>query len=310
MGVSIAAAGVLCSILVGITPFIHAQELEPRSYSASPLGTNFFAAGISSSSGDVLLDPSVPITDVHADIYAASAGYGRTFGFAGCQGLLTVAVPYAVAHVEGNVNEATQRVRRSGFADFRFRASLNVLGSRALPPAEFAKAARKTILGVSLTVQTPNGQYDPSKLVNLGNYRWAFKPEIGVSVPVGRWWLEAAGGAWFFTANESYYPGTSIKRQDPLTSLQVHASYTFTTKAWIALDATWYGGGEVTIGDGPPSSRFSNSRGGMTFSQPVAAHQSLKLAASRGASARTGSNFTSYAIGWQIVWFDKPRSSR
>jgi hypothetical protein len=57
----------------------------------------------------------------------------------------------------------------------------------------------------------------------------------------------------------------------------------------------------------PPSTRYSNSRYGGTFSIPVAPRHSLKMAASRGASARTGSNFNSFNFGWQMVWFDRPR---
>jgi hypothetical protein len=90
-----------------------------------------------------------------------------------------------------------------------------------------------------------------------------------------------------------------------LTSLQAHVSYTFKNHSWLAFDATWYGGGQVTVDDNPPSSRFSNTRFGGTYSIPVAARQSIKLAASRGASARTGSNFTSLVIAWQLVWFDR-----
>src|SRR5262249_46173064 len=150
-------------------------------------------------------------------------------------------------------------------------------------------------------------QYDASKLVNLGTNRWAFKPEIGVSVPVGRWSLESYAGAWIFTDNVNFYPGTSVKKQDPLTSAQLHAAYTFKNRAWLAADGTWYGGGRVTIDAGPPATRLSNTRYGGTFSLPVAKRHSLKLAANRGASARTGSNFATYLLAWQMIWFDGSR---
>jgi len=37
------------------------------------------------------------------------------------------------------------------------------------------------IVGVSFQVSAPLGQYDNSKLLNLGNNRWSFKPELGFS---------------------------------------------------------------------------------------------------------------------------------
>ena len=53
---------------------------------------------------------------------------------------------------------------------------------------------QKTLLGVSLKVVAPTGQYDPTKLINLGANRWAFKPELGLSRRWGHWVLDAYGG--------------------------------------------------------------------------------------------------------------------
>ena len=282
------------------------SDRTARAYSPSPLGTNFFAVALGGMNGEVLFDPTVPITDAKARIELLTVAYGRTFGLGGRLGLMTIAVPAAVVHAEGQVGEDAASVRRRGFADLRLKASLNLVGGKAMTPEEFAKAPRRTTLGVSFTVQAPTGQYDETLLVNLGTNRWAFKPELGVSIPVKRWSFEFYGGAWFFTTNDAFYPGPSVKRQDPLTSLQTHVSYTFTNRAWLAFDATWYGGGETTVDANPPSQRYSNTRIGGTFSIPVAARHSIKLAASRGASARTGSNFDSYVLAWQLVWFDRP----
>jgi hypothetical protein len=34
--------------------------------------------------------------------------------------------------------------------------------------------------------------------------------------------------------------------------------------------------------------------------------QSLKLAVSTGAATRTGSDFDTFLVGWQLTWFDRP----
>jgi hypothetical protein len=161
---------------------------------------------------------------------------------------------------------------------------------------------------MSLAVLVPVGEYQEGKLVNLGTNRWAFKPEAGVSVPVGRrWYLDGYAGVTFFTTNDEYFPGDAAREQEPLVSLQAHGSYSFRSRAWVALDATWYGGGQATVDGGPPSTHQSNTRFGATFSLPVAEHQSLKVAASRGLSTRTGSDFDTYVVGWQIAWLDRPK---
>ena len=298
----VAVAVIAAALALGGRP-ARAQELEPRAYSPSPVGTNFVVIAYNTLSGAVLFDPSVPITNAQADIDVLTAGYGRSFGLWGRQGLVTVALPYAAGHVEGDVAEVSRRVRRSGFGDMRVKGSLNIVGVKAMTPAEFAKAPRRTVFGASLTVQAPVGEYEPSKLINLGTNRWAVKPELGVSVPVGRWSLESYAGVWFFTKNDAFYPGASTKREDPVASFQLHVSYTFESRVWVAADGTWYGGGQTTIDDGPPSSRLKNTRYGATVSIPATKRQSLKLTASQSASARTGSDFDSYGLAWQMVWF-------
>ena len=37
------------------------------------------------------------------------------------------------------------------------------------------------MLGASLVISVPTGQYLKEKLINLGTNRWGFKPEIGFS---------------------------------------------------------------------------------------------------------------------------------
>ena len=141
-----------------------AQELEPRAYSASPIGTNFLLVGIGRSSGDVVFDPTVPITDVHADIDAATLGAGRTFNLGGHLLLATIALPYVWGDITGKVFEEAASTTRSGLGDARMKVSVNLLGTPALTPAEFAKAPRRTNIGTSLTVAAPAGQYYADKL--------------------------------------------------------------------------------------------------------------------------------------------------
>jgi hypothetical protein len=284
-----------------------AQEMEPRAYSPSPIGTNFLAVALGGSHGSLLFDASIPITDASATLGQSALGYARSFGLFGRQALVAAGIPFVHGQIEGQVFEESRRVERSGLADVRVKLSTQIKGPGALTRAEFAKAPRRTIVGVSLTAQAPVGEYDETKLINLGTNRWAFKPEVGVSVPVGRWYLDAYAGAWLFTTNDDFYPGDAVRKQDPLTALQAHASYSFKNRAWVAVDATWYGGGEATVNDGPPSTRQSNTRFGGTFSLPLAPSQSLKIAASTGVSTRVASSFDTVVVGWQLVWFDEPR---
>jgi len=291
-------------ILFGAVTLVAAQDMEPRAYSSSPVGLNFLAVLAGNTSGAILFDPALPLTDVHSNLDTAGLGYGRTFSLGGKQALVLVGIPYARGHVEGLVQETARRVERSGFADPRIKLSVNFVGPKAMRFEEFRKAPHRTIVGGSITVQVPAGEYDATKLINLGTNRFAIKPEVGVSVPVGRWYLDAYAGATFFEDNDEFFPGEAHREQDPLFSIQGHASYTFQNRVWVAVDTTWFGGGEATVNGGPPSTRQSSTRIGGTVSIPLTQHQSLKLAASTGAATRTGTDFDTFVAAWQFTWFD------
>jgi hypothetical protein len=288
-----------------------AQDLEPRAYAVSPLGTTFLVIGAGRSTGSVVVDPTLPIADIDAGINAATIGVARTFAIGDRLALASAALPYSWGDINGRVGEDARSIRRSGLADLRAKLSVNLWGARALAPAEFAKAKPTTIVGVSLTAAAPTGQYDPAKLINLGTNRWAFKPEIGVSHPVGRWHVDGYGGIWFFTGNDSFFPGTSRRQQHPVTAFQGHVSYALTRRAWAAFDATWYGGGRVTVDGGEPSDRQSNMRLGATLAAPLGRRQSIKVFFSGGATTRTGTDFRTLGVAWQVFWVDRPpRPSR
>lgn len=288
----------------GMAPRVRAQELEPRSYSPSPVGVNFVGASYAYSSGAIVFDASLPIADVMAYINGVGLGWGGTFGVLGRQALVTATVPYAFGDVSGTVFEAQRSVTRSGLADCRARLALNLYGNPAQTPQEFARRPRSPLLvGTSLTVSAPTGQYHGDKLVNLGTNRWAFKPEVGLSVPWRKFDLEAYAGVWIYSDNPDFFPGGQSRQQDPLSTLQAHVSYTFRPSLWIAADGTWYGGGAASVGGGPRSERLDNSRLGMTLSLPLTAGHSAKFGYSRGALVRAGSNFSTIVAGWQFRWF-------
>ena len=268
------------------------------------MGVNFSLLAFARSTGEVLTDPSVPIQDIEAKLNVGVAGYGRTFGVMGHQASAVLAVPYIWGDISGNVFEEARSVTRSGVGDIKLRLAVNLIGGEAMTPKEFMKRTPKTTLGASLSISAPTGQYDPDKLINIGTNRWAFKPEIGLTIPHGRWMFDVFAGVWLFTANPDFFGGVH-REQDPMPTLQGHVSYTFRPQLWLALDSTYYFGGETSANGVPADDRKENSRVGLTLSLPVGKGNSIKFNLSKGATARLGSNFTTYGIAWQHTWFDK-----
>lgn len=276
--------------------------MEPGAYSRAPVGTQFVLLTYAHQSGDVLTDSSLPLRDVSAKLSSGSFAYGRTFALTRRQAGIAIFLPYVVGHVKGVVFEEQQNVRRSGWGDIRVRFTTNLAGSPALTPKEFAAYKRKTLLGASLTVVIPSGQYDPVRLVNLSSNRLAFKPEMGLSKPLGRWTLEAAGGAWFFTANKNFFAG-SRRQQKPLASLQGNVIYTIRRRMWVSVNATFFTGGRTIVNGVMNDDRLKNSRIGATFALPLNQQQSLKVAWAKGVVTRFGGDLNTFAVGWQYTWF-------
>jgi hypothetical protein len=282
---------------------VEAQELEPRAYSPAPVGVNFFLLSGLRSNGEVLTDPSAPVQDVDAKLNLGVAGYGRTFGLFGHQASAVVAVPYVWGDISGNVFEEARSITRSGVGDTRLRLAVNLIGGEALTPKEFMTRTPSTTLGASLSITAPTGQYDPDKLINIGTNRWAFKPEIGLTIPHGPGMFDVFAGVWLFSSNPDFFGGVH-REQDPMPTLQGHVSYTFRPRLWLAFDSTYYFDGETSANGVPAGDRKENSRVGLTLSLPAGKKQSIKFNYSRGATARLGSNFTTFGVAWQYTWLD------
>jgi len=276
----------------------HAQSIEPRAYSNAPVGVNFLLAGYAHTNGGLSFDPSLPLTNPELHTSSAVVGFVRALDLWGMSGKVDVVVPYT--WLNGNADYLGQPVERvvNGFSDPAFRLSVNFYGAPALNLKDFANYHQDLIIGASLLATAPLGQYDDTRLVNVGANRWSIKPEVGLSKVLGPWTLELQGAATFYTDNNDFYHGNT-RSQDPLYSTQTHAIYAFVSGIWFSADTTWYFGGRSSI-NGVPSNDFQhNLRIGGTLALPVDARNSVKLNASRTVSSATGNGFDVVGVFWQ-----------
>jgi hypothetical protein len=209
-------------LLAAVALPARAQDIEPRAYSNAPIGVKFAIIGAVATRGDLSGD-ALPITDAHLETstlvvaYAQGAGPGRT--------LRQVRRDRAV-HADPGLGAVPGRpVERdiSGFGRPAFRLSINLHGAPALSLREFRGWKQDLIVGASVQVAPPWGQYDGTRLVNVSSHRWSVKPEIGVSKAVGTWTWEAQASVAFFSDNDSFYGG-HVRAQDPLYALQATPS--------------------------------------------------------------------------------------
>ncbi|MFZ0257570.1 MAG: transporter [Gammaproteobacteria bacterium] len=136
--------------------------------------------------GHALVDPSLPIKDVDAEVHTVAVNYVRVLDFWGQSGKIALVAPYAHLSASGEVLGQSRKVERSGLGDIALRLSLNLYGAPALSLQEFRGYRQDTIVGVTLLATAPTGQYDPQKLINIGTNRWSLHPEVGISKALGR----------------------------------------------------------------------------------------------------------------------------
>jgi len=302
------------AMIVSVVGLSFAQDLIPRAYVITPVHSNAVVLTSSFLSGDILFEGAVPITDSNGRIYVSILSYYHALNFFGRSANATASLPYAIGNFRGKVIGTETKVYRSGLVDTIFRFSVNLKGGPALSAPQFRSWKQRTLIGLSLKVVAPTGQYDPTRLINPGGNRWIFKPELGLSRRWGHWIVDAYGGVAFFTPNRDFFSrnqfsaGTNTQSQKPVAAFEGHLSYDVRPRLWASLDTNFWRGGRTTLnGIESSASLQSNSRVGGTVSVPISFHQSLKFSYSRGAYVRFGGNFQTVSAGWQYSWLGKPQ---
>lgn len=280
---------------------LSSQELEPAAYKVGPVNVNLFQAGYTLAVGDVSFNPALPVEDAEATINTLVVTYGRTLAVFGRSANLGIVVPMSDGHLEGLYLGEFTEVDRTGLRDPMLRLAVNLYGGPAMDLKQFAAYKPRTNVGASLRVLAPLGQYDSSRLINLGSNRWSFKPEIGVTHRLGKWSLEFYAGVWLFTDNTDFFGGRT-REQDPIGSFQFHSIYTFRPGMWLSFDLNYYNGGTTRVDGLENLDLQQNSRVGVTYLLPLNRRNSLKFAYSRGARTTIGADFDAFSLGYSYAW--------
>jgi Putative MetA-pathway of phenol degradation len=301
-------------VFAGGAPGLLAQDLTPRAYLITPVRSNAVNLSYIFNDGELLFEGTVPITGATGRLSVPALSLYRSLSVFGRSANVSATLPYGVGTFKGTVVEAEVSAYRSGLMDSFFRLAVNLKGAPAMELSEARQWRQKHLLGASLKIVAPTGQYDPTKLINLGSNRWAIKPELGYSGRFGHWVVDAYASVWFFTRNaeffsrNQYVPGTQAQTQDPIAAFETHVSYDFKPRLWVSLDGNfWYGGRTSLNGVENPATLQQSSRIGVTASFPVTRHQSIKVGFADGAYVRFGGNYKVASVAWQYSWLTRPK---
>jgi hypothetical protein len=279
-----------------------AQELTPRAYWPAPKGTRALVIGYADSEGDVLFDPSIPLYGVDSELNAGLLAYAQTLSLWGRTSNLIVELPYVWGKTQGLIGDAPASRKFSGVSDLGVTLSVNLMGAPSMNVEEFLafRTDPQQILGASLKVIAPTGEYDETRLINEGANRWAIKAELGYTLPLSpKWLLEFEAGALYFGDDDEFVAGK--KEQEPIYTAQVHAIRRFSPGFWGSLNFNYFTGGRQTIDGVRLGDVQRNSRLGTTFVFPVGQGHAIKVGYAVGWLTRFGTDFDQFLISYTKV---------
>jgi hypothetical protein len=290
-------------LLLADLQMLYATPIEPKIYVNIPTGLNVMVLGYGNSMGAIPGNEALELVDPELDINSVFLAYVRSFDIYGHHAKFDMNIPFSHMNGTAEVADAPASRKVQGLADTRARVTYTLFGAPALSPKEFASYKPDVVVGVSLQVTVPTGQYDSSKLINVSPHRWAIKPGIGISKTINKNTFEWTADAEFYTANREFL-GSHTRKQETVYSTQIHGIHTFRPGMWAGIGATYYWGGEY-INDGHGSdTELKNSRIGAAFAYPLNKQHAVQISASKGISTRFGSDFNMVMLTWQYHWMD------
>ncbi len=283
---------------------VTAQELTPRAYWPAPVGTRVISAGIVHTSGDMVPDPTLPITGIDSTINTAFFAYRQTLSLWGRTTNFIVELPFSDGSTSAaNLTGPDLSRDYQGFGDAAATLSVNLLGAPSMNREEFGGLLLNPhpLLGASVKVVAPTGRYDPDRLINVGSNRWAFKAELGYIHPVRRGWLvEVSAGAWYFGDNDDLFGQT--REQDPISSIQAGIVHVVNADLWLSFNVNAYRGGRSSLGDRRLDDLQRDSRVGFTAAFPIGRGQVLKASLSYGSVNDSDESFNSVQLSYSRVF--------
>ena len=286
--------------------FCQGQELDPRRWSHLPIGANFGGIAYGYTTGDIFLEPELNIRDAQFDLQTVGVKYIRSFELLGKSARIDLTQPYQDGHWEGLLNGVPAKVERDGLANPTVRFAVNLFGAPPLAGKEFAEYRAKTdcetIVGAGLGLQVPTGEYYDDKMINLGDNRFTFRPQIGVVQGCGKWSVELTTMLWIYTDNDDFFHDKRLE-QEPLYTVDANLVYTFRPGLWLAGGAGYGYGGETSVNGVQNDNRKSTLGGGVVLGIPINRAVGVKFGyIGTRTQTQTGLDSDTFTSAVSVMW--------
>ena len=264
-------------------------------------GANLIGANLGFSRGNILLDPSLPIENLDGDVSYGILRYMRSFGLFDRAAKIKILVPFTTGDWDGEFEGAPAQRSATGAGDMRVTLEWNFYGAPAMTAKELRNAEQQTIVGASVRIFIPTGEYDNTEHINLGSNRWSYRFEIGASRGFGAWTVEGMANVWLFGENDDFLQGNYLQ-QDELWVVKTHLIYTFQPGFWIGMGIGYGSGGRTIVNGIPRDNRQENWRIGANLAYALNKRHGINLTIGSGFNQGAGGDFDTIAVGYQYAW--------
>lgn len=283
-----------------------AQDLEPRRWSHLATGQNIVGMGYAYTDGFVYFNPVFKIEDAESRISSIGLSAIHAFDLAGKSARVSLMLPFVSGRWQGLVEDRFQIIHRRGTGDPRLRVSVNLHGAPALKGIEYsqyrAEHANNTVVGASLALTVPLGQYFEDRLINIGKNRWSMRPQLGVVHTRGPWSFELTGSVFLFGKNSEFVDQAMLK-QKPVYTLQTHVIYSFSSGLWASVSTGYGTGGNIIIDKNKTKFEVDNWVWAASLGMPIGETQSMKLTWLSGRTQNdVGRDSDNLLLSWSKRW--------
>jgi len=296
----------LSLIASGLASPCLALEPVPRQWSHLPKGMNFAGVAYAHTEADITVDPVLRLEDVDMELDTWAAKYIRTFEMLDKSARVDITQAYQEGRWTGLLNGAPASASRHGLSDTFVRLAVNLYGAPPLAGKEYGAYRRnanpETIVGAGLAVRLPTGDYMEDKLINLGQNRFAFRPQLGIQHTRGKWSAELTGEVAFYTENDEFFNGNKLE-QAPLYIMHGHLIHTFNPGHWAGVSIGYDYGGESTINGVDKDDRRQDVALALNYVYPIDRRSGIKIGYLRTRTQETiGVDTDTLKVGFSILW--------
>ena len=279
-----------------------AQFTDAHAYDNTPVGLNQVETEYAFVHGNASIDPSLIVAGANLNVNEIIIGYTHYFDLFRRLAWAEAALP--VARLAGSISGTGIQGSTTGAGDSSYALGMLVKGGPALNVAHFDDYKPTTTVGVSFAFTAPTGLYDSDKILNLGSARWSFKPEIALSHPFGpgqKWQLDLYANEYFYTDN-TVYRGREILRQQPLTGLEGHVSYSVNDSLWISADTRYSFRGATVVNGVDQNNAQQNLIVGSEMKMSMNSRHSLLFEFAKAAVHHNSPAVVGVAVKYDYAW--------